>query len=294
MTALVLTDMYLIGPFSLFYYHALLDIKEHPFRYMVHLLPSFLIFIFVSFYFSSMHAYLKQIIFKDIFDGTMIAFINIFFIGGVIHITSYYLFLLKIEFSVLKNINIKKTVKLIIIITIVSIFLILSEAIGFLFKNKKLYAVGGILSSIFFIFFFIIYTKYRRYFVLFKKEINKVRYARSLLNGVNIDAIINRLNELMIDEKLYRDYEINLKKLSGMLSVTPHQLSQFLNEKLHIDFRNFINKYRVEEAKILLTEKPPRPVLNICYDVGFNSKTSFYISFKEFTGMTPIEFREKK
>ena len=61
---------------------------------------------------------------------------------------------------------------------------------------------------------------------------------------------------------------------------------------MQIDFSNFINRYRVDEAKKLLGEDPDRTVLTICYHVGFGSKTSFNVTFKEYTGMTPTRYRD--
>ena len=71
----------------------------------------------------------------------------------------------------------------------------------------------------------------------------------------------------------------------------PHQLSQFLNERLETSFTRYVNSFRVEEAKWLLLEKPARSILSICYQVGFSSKSSFNSVFKNITGFTPTEFR---
>ena len=93
-------------------------------------------------------------------------------------------------------------------------------------------------------------------------------------------------------EKIYRESDLNLKSLADRLAITPHQLSQFLNERLGSDFRSFINSYRVSEAKVLLSEHPDLNILSICYDVGFGSKSAFNSVFKKETGQTPREFRD--
>ncbi len=101
-----------------------------------------------------------------------------------------------------------------------------------------------------------------------------------------------RLMALVETEKIYRESDLNLKSLADRLFITPHQLSQYLNERLGSDFRSFINSYRVAEAKKLLSEQPDLSILSICYDVGFGSKSAFNSVFKKETGQTPREFRD--
>ena len=74
--------------------------------------------------------------------------------------------------------------------------------------------------------------------------------------------------------------------------MTAHQLSQLLNEKLNVNFYTFINKYRIQEARRILTEEPDKSIIAIAYDVGFNSKSSFYEAFSKFTGKTPYRYRK--
>jgi AraC-like DNA-binding protein len=56
-----------------------------------------------------------------------------------------------------------------------------------------------------------------------------------------------------------------------------------------------VNRYRIEEAKRLLTNPPDKKitVLEVLYEVGFNSKSSFNTLFKKYTGLTPSEFKKQ-
>ena len=78
-----------------------------------------------------------------------------------------------------------------------------------------------------------------------------------------------------------------------MLLITPHQLSEFINDYVGMNFSSYINNYRVEEAKELLLKEPDRNTLAVGLDVGFGSKPSFNTIFKQKTSLTPSEFRKK-
>jgi AraC-like DNA-binding protein len=87
---------------------------------------------------------------------------------------------------------------------------------------------------------------------------------------------------------------MTLQKMARDLSIPPHHLSQVLNTKLNNNFYNFINSYRVNEAKKLLksTEHRDTRILEISHMAGFKSKSVFNAVFKEFTNLTPKEFRD--
>ena len=79
-----------------------------------------------------------------------------------------------------------------------------------------------------------------------------------------------------------------------MLSVPQHHLSQILNEKLNQNFFDFVNNYRIQEAKKLLVSPDGGllTILAIAEEVGFNSKSAFNNAFKKVTNTTPSEFRK--
>ena len=93
-------------------------------------------------------------------------------------------------------------------------------------------------------------------------------------------------------DKLYLDETISLNKVADLLSVTTHQLSEFLNNNLKLNFNSFINKYRIEEAKRLLKERPEETIISVAFTVGFNHRSSFNAAFLTYTGLTPKEYRK--
>ncbi len=126
-------------------------------------------------------------------------------------------------------------------------------------------------------------------------ENNKLKkYEKSSLTPENSEKYLNKLLNIMESEKPFLKNDLTLQKLSDMLSVSPHHLSQIINEKMNQNFFDFINSYRIEEAKSLLLDKRGDllTILAIAEEVGFNSKSAFNIAFKRYTSMTPTQFKK--
>ena len=124
-------------------------------------------------------------------------------------------------------------------------------------------------------------------------ESKPVKYAGSSLKEADRLAIRNKLEQLMILEKKYNDPDVSIKDLADEMGVLPKHLSQVINEDFQQNFFDYINRFRIEEAKDLLINYPSSAinVLEILYKTGFNSKTSFNLAFKKYTGHTPTSYR---
>jgi len=134
------------------------------------------------------------------------------------------------------------------------------------------------------------FLRARKLFVFSSKK-----YKFSTLSPEKKDEYLEKIMEVLEKEKIYREEKLTLGKLSEILSIPTHHLSQVINEKLQKNFNDLINTYRIEEAKkkLLESEKERTTILEIAYDVGFNSKSVFNQAFKKYTGMTPSRFRKK-
>jgi AraC-like DNA-binding protein len=106
--------------------------------------------------------------------------------------------------------------------------------------------------------------------------------------------LIDRLVNYMSAKKPYLDSELTLSNLAKDINMSRTQLSQLINDGLGENFYDFINKYRVEEVKRLMTDPQAKNfnLLGIALEAGFKSKSTFNLIFKRFTGLTPTEYRK--
>ena len=105
-----------------------------------------------------------------------------------------------------------------------------------------------------------------------------------------------QLEHLMQTEKVYLDNELSLPQLAKEMGISTHDLSYLLNDVIGLSFFQFVNAYRVQEAKQLMLSEKHRHLnlLGIAYSAGFNSKTTFNTAFKKETGLSPSEFMKGK
>ena len=120
---------------------------------------------------------------------------------------------------------------------------------------------------------------------------NPAQYTSSKLGGLDVEALLLRLDEMLERDRIYRDEHLSLKKLAGLLGITAHQLSELLNSRLNVSFPALLVNYRVRAAAALLLEAPEKTALAIGLEVGFNSKTAFNVAFKKVRGESPTQFR---
>ncbi len=99
----------------------------------------------------------------------------------------------------------------------------------------------------------------------------------------------------MDSEKPFFDSNLKLSQLAKMLSTTSNHLSQVINDHRKQNFFDFINGYRIDQAKRLLLDSSHQnyTLLSIAYEVGFNSKSAFNTAFKKHTSETPSRFRDR-
>jgi AraC-like DNA-binding protein len=104
----------------------------------------------------------------------------------------------------------------------------------------------------------------------------------------------SRLQALMESSAPYRDERLSVQTLARKLGVEPGQLSYHLNVRHSLTFRSYINEWRLRSVGEDLLSRPDRSILDIAFENGFNSKSSFNSLFFKKYGMTPREYRRQK
>lgn len=116
------------------------------------------------------------------------------------------------------------------------------------------------------------------------------KYLKSTLPPELEERIAERLERVMTEQKLYRDPNLSLSRLSREIGASPNHLSQTLNNSIGRNFFDYVNAYRIEEAAELLLSTD-LTILAIAYEVGFNSRSTFNVAFKKHKGSPPSEWR---
>ena len=120
-------------------------------------------------------------------------------------------------------------------------------------------------------------------------------YSRSGLSAARAVAISQRLDAFMQEEKPYMEADLTIETLARQIGVPRHYLTQVINERHEKNFFHFINEYRIEAVKDALRspDHADRTLIEIAFDSGFSSKSTFNAAFKQFTGMTPSQYRSQ-
>lgn len=117
------------------------------------------------------------------------------------------------------------------------------------------------------------------------------KYSRSGLDEETLQKYLAKLQSLMNSEQLFLQESLSLGNLAEALNMSTHHLSQVLNERLKTNFYDYINGLRIDYAKKLLIDSPDKPVMDIAYASGYNSKSTFYKAFKRHLNSTPVDYR---
>ncbi len=126
------------------------------------------------------------------------------------------------------------------------------------------------------------------------EEFDVIDVKKKLIDDDKLESQKIDLLNLIQSKKPYLDSEISLIKLASEMNCTPHQLSYIINNGFDENFYQFINRFRIEEAKKLILNPNMNhlSLLGIGFEVGFNSKSVFNTTFKKNTGKTPSEFKK--
>ncbi len=149
------------------------------------------------------------------------------------------------------------------------------------------------ITGIFFVIAFIIINS----FVIFSLNnpdmiLGTEKYQGSFIGKNELDNFISKIDEYFISQKTFMDPLISLERLSKSVRIPEKTLSQVINQAGGLNFNDFVNRYRIDFAKEMIIKNDSKKILEVAYECGFNSKTTFNSAFKKFTGQTPSEFKK--
>jgi AraC-like DNA-binding protein len=284
------------GPLFYFYVKALTSRPgQFPFgkKEFLHFLPfGICTILFVPFYLQSLHSD-KPPFMQPILSGLVIMHVLIY-IFVVIKRLRDHSGNIKTSFSSLEKINLKWLRSLVTGVVIFWLVVLFLEGLG---VKAGPWNFIWVLVSIFM--YSIGYLGMRQPEIFsgttVVEELPKKKYEKSTLTPGKAEEYLRRLLEMMSTNKPFLENDLTLPGLAKKLSITPHELSQIINEQLNRNFFEFVNSYRVEEAQKMITD-PGNENLKIAaigFNVGFNSTSAFNVAFKKHTGLTPSQSRKK-
>lgn len=139
--------------------------------------------------------------------------------------------------------------------------------------------------------FYLVTMRYPEFFILLREEAGRARYVKSKIGGLDVKKVMESVESAMSRDRLFLKSDLTLRELADLSGVTAHQLSEILNVCYKKNFHDFINRYRIEEAKRIFMSDRDMTAIGICYAAGFNSNSAFYRAFRKETGVSPARFR---
>ena len=187
------------------------------------------------------------------------------------------------------------------------------QATKFIRVNKFIFSRNTIIVFIvFFTLLFLVYANYEDdggdhfivlgqavvtlvtlFFILSESRFFENSWIAEKYETLSADEIDLRTIELALDEnQFYLSKDLSLKSLATILGIGQNALSKTINSTSGMNFNDFVNQKRVNEAKKRLLSKDFEhlTIEAIGNSVGFNSKSAFYAAFKKNTNSSPSAF----
>lgn len=281
-------------------------------KHLVHLLPFLLInLVFIP------RIYLSTNIDKDSFAATLNQMPEIYLIQILIefqyvfYIVSVFLILKKYREIYLENYADSSTATYKWLFQITCVFLIAHSIVAlknvlrysgfreiFLWTNVLVGAIALLITCWFIM-------KALNHPELFRGVNSKLQLTKDILPAVEekteskdvqddaISSQISTLKQYMAEKEPFLDPSLTIQELANQIDIPVRELSVLINHHMDQHFFDFVNEYRIQKAMGILKDqyRSQLTVLEILYEVGFNSKSSFNTSFKKHTNFTPTAYR---
>jgi len=174
------------------------------------------------------------------------------------------------------------------------VFLILVIPVALIYVEKLddnsewLYKPLGALFGLFiYLLGYLYLIKYASVVQSYMNRMSKITYSREELIDIKFQLL-----QAMKQLAYYKDQNLTVVKLAKEMGVPSKKLSTVINDTLHTNFNDLINRYRIAafKEKILSPDSRKYSIAGLAQDIGFSSKASFYRAFKKETGQTPTDY----
>ena len=127
-----------------------------------------------------------------------------------------------------------------------------------------------------------------------EKEEKNAPY-RSLIRAELADELYDKILNIIVIEKRYRNKDFSAKELAKELNTNTRYISAVINSRFNTNFSCLINEYRIKEAMHRMTDKryADMTIEEIGKMVGFANRQSFYASFYRMMKETPNDYRKR-
>ena len=270
-------------------------------KHFLHLIPFFIFlqFVLVTFHFKSMQEKMLLVMNNDLLTSKSSLFLNILI---SIQIAVYLIVVLYMYHAYKKRLKgVQSTMSpvqdrwlKIFIYGYLMAYLITNICRAGLYMNRGLSDVFIFTSFLaFFIYFLFLFYKAISHPDIFIKTEERIEVRTHTIPKQEAHSLLKVVNDYMILKEPFLNPDLTLKQLASELKIPERLLSGVINQYRNQNFYDFVNNYRISKAQKMLTDDSfkRKTVLEILYDSGFNSKSSFNLVFKRITGLTPTEFK---
>ena len=276
-----LTACFFIGPFLYFFIRSeTKQVARLPRSWIVQIISWFLIILAVGL----VYPYQR---FPPIWGKYIIPLI---YLQWGIHIAFSILLLIPVIKRLMRGEKLKPFEKWLLTVCAAVLILFATYVWAILNITRGSYIHGALYFSI--ILYFVVFV------LLYRKKTNDLssfsgqKYGDKKLDPEDAQQMIRKLEKIIQEKELYKNAGLKVGDLARAIQVSPHQLSQLLNDNIGKNFTLFINEYRIKEACRILSENNNLTIDAIGDEVGFNSKSTFFASFKKIKGLTPSAYQQ--
>lgn len=281
-----LSGCFLIGP--MLYYFVKSTIEQttrlpQKWKYQIGILAGAIVLVGVLFPYASYPRLWSQYIIRAIYVEWLV-----YIIAAVVMIKHLFARLVNVNPSV--RASLKMSDKWLLVIVGANIVIFISFALALFAGRYSNYFSGSLIFS--FLLYAVIFV------LLYRKKPEELLHpapARQPSQKVSDEfavVALGKLEQAMTEQEIYKNPNLSLNELAKAVNISGHQLSQLLNDKVGKNFTSYINEYRINKACTMMAANHPFSLEAIGYEVGFNSKSTFYAAFKKLKGTTPSLYKE--